>query len=39
MNGLTMMILAVVALGGAYLVYGRYLAKKWGINPDSKTPA
>ena len=39
MNGLTMMILAVVVLGGAYLVYGRYLAKKWGINPDSKTPA
>ena len=38
MNGLTMMILAVVVLGGAYLVYGRYLAKKWGINPDSKTP-
>ena len=34
-----MMILAVVVLGGAYLVYGRYLAKKWGINPDSKTPA
>ena len=39
MNGLTMMILAVVVLGGAYLNYGRYLAKKWGINPDSKTPA
>lgn len=39
MNGLTMMILAVVVLGGAYLVYGRYLAKKWGINPDSKTSA
>lgn len=39
MNGLTMMILAVVVLGGAYLIYGGYLAKKWGINPDSKTPA
>ena len=39
MNGLTMMILAVAVLGGAYLIYGRYLAKKWGINPDSKTPA
>lgn len=39
MNGLTMMILAVVVLGGAYLIYGRYLAKKWGINPDSRTPA
>ncbi|EFD00671.1 carbon starvation protein CstA [Hungatella hathewayi DSM 13479] len=39
MNGLTMMILAVAVLGGAYLIYGRYLAKKWGINPDSRTPA
>ena len=39
MNGLTMMILAVVVLGGAYLVYGRYLAKKWGIDPKAKTPA
>lgn len=39
MNGLTMMILAVAVLGGAYLIYGRYLAKKWGVNPDSKTPA
>ena len=39
MNGLTMVILAVAVLGGAYLIYGRYLAKKWGINPDSRTPA
>lgn len=39
MNGLTMMVLAVVVLGGAYLIYGRYLAKKWGIDPDAKTPA
>ena len=29
MNGLSMMILAVVVLGGAYLIYGRYLVKKW----------
>ena len=39
MNGLTMMILAVAVLGGAYLIYGRYLAKKWGIDPKAKTPA
>ena len=39
MNGLTMMILAVVVLGGAYLIYGRYLAKKWGVDPEAKTPA
>ena len=23
----------------AYLLYGRYLQKKWGIDPDAKTPA
>lgn len=34
-----MMVLAVVVLGGAYLIYGRYLAKKWGIDPEAKTPA
>ncbi|MBT9779539.1 carbon starvation protein A [Clostridium sp. MCC353] len=39
MNGLSMMILAVVVLGGAYLIYGRYLVKKWGIDPQAKTPA
>ena len=39
MNGLVMMLLAVVVLGGAYLLYGRYLAKKWGVDPDAKTPA
>lgn len=39
MNGLSMMILAVVVLGGAYLIYGRYLVKKWGIDPEAKTPA
>ena len=39
MNGLLMMLLAVVVLGGAYLIYGRYLARKWGIDPDAETPA
>lgn len=39
MNGLTMMILALVVLVGAYLVYGRWLAKTWGIDPKAKTPA
>lgn len=34
-----MMILALVVLGGAYLIYGRYLAKTWGIDPNAKTPA
>ena len=39
MNGIIMMIIAIVVLGGAYLIYGRYLAKKWGIDPNAKTPA
>ena len=34
-----MMIIALVVLGGAYLLYGRYLQKKWGIDPNAKTPA
>jgi carbon starvation protein len=39
MNGILMLVIAIVALGGAYLLYGRYLAKKWGIDPKRKTPA
>ena len=33
------MIIAIVVLGGAYLLYGRYLQNKWGIDPKAKTPA
>ena len=39
MNGIIMMIIAIVVLGGAYLLYGRYLERKWGIDPKAKTPA
>lgn len=39
MNGIIMMIIAIVVLGGAYLLYGRYLERKWGIDPNAKTPA
>lgn len=39
MSGILMMIIALVVLGGAYLLYGRYLQKKWGIDPNAKTPA
>ena len=34
-----MMVIALVVLGGAYLLYGRYLQNKWGIDPKAKTPA
>ncbi|MGL4361792.1 MAG: carbon starvation CstA family protein [Cellulosilyticaceae bacterium] len=39
MNGILMMVIACIVLGGAYLIYGRWLAKKWGIDPKAKTPA
>ena len=39
MTGILMMVIAIVVLGGAYLLYGRYLQKKWGIDPNAKTPA
>ena len=39
MTGIIMMIIAIVVLGLAYLVYGRWLEKKWGIDPKAKTPA
>ena len=39
MNGIVIMVISLVVLIGAYLIYGRYLAKKWGINPKAKTPA
>ena len=39
MNGILMMVIALVVLIGAYLIYGRYLAKTWGVDPKAKTPA
>jgi carbon starvation protein len=39
MTGLDLLILAVVVLGTAYFLYGRYLGRSWGIDPARKTPA
>ncbi|MDR3247779.1 MAG: carbon starvation protein A [Treponema sp.] len=39
MNGLLLLVIAVVVLVIAYLLYGRYLARSWGIDPRCKTPA
>ncbi len=39
MNGVIIMLIAIVVLGGGYLFYGRWLAKTWGIDPNAKTPA
>ena len=33
------MLIAAVVLVAAYLLYGRWLAKKWGIDPKAQTPA
>ena len=32
-------LIAAVCLFGAYTLYGRWLANKWGIDPTAKTPA
>ena len=39
MNGLTILIIAVVTLTVAYVIYGRFLGKIWKIDPSRKTPA
>ncbi len=39
MNGLTLVGIAIVVLVLAYLLYGRWLVKTWGIDPSAKTPA
>ena len=39
MNGLVIVLIGIVVLSAGYLLYGRWLAKKWGIDPKAKTPA
>ncbi len=39
MNGITIMFISIVVLLCAYVLYGRWIAKKWGIDPKRKTPA
>ena len=39
MNGLVIVLIGIIALSAGYLLYGRWLAKKWGIDPKAKTPA
>lgn len=39
MNGLVIVLIGIVALGAGYMLYGRWLAKKWGIDEKAKTPA
>ena len=39
MNGLIIVLIAIVVLAAGYLLYGRWLANKWGLDPKVKTPA
>ncbi len=39
MNGIVLMLVAAVLLAGAYLGYGKWLAKTWGVDADAVTPA
>lgn len=39
MNSLFLILIAAVVFLIAYVTYGAYLSKKWGIDPSKKTPA
>jgi carbon starvation protein len=39
MNGLLLLIISAAVLGLSYLLYGRFLARVWKIDPARKTPA
>lgn len=39
MNTLVIVLIAAVCLLAGYVFYGRWLAKKWGIDPKANTPA
>ncbi len=39
MSALLILIIAVVLLAIGYVVYGSWLAKQWGVDPNRETPA
>lgn len=39
MNTLVIVLISAICLASAYVLYGRFLTKKWGIDPKAKTPA
>ena len=39
MSAIVLILLAIAIFVGAYLTYGKYLAKTWGIDPSKTTPA
>ena len=39
MSGTLLLVLSGICLVTTYVIYGRFLEKKWGIDPNRKTPA
>ena len=39
MNGVVVLVVGIAILVGAYLTYGKWLAKQWGIDPSRETPS
>lgn len=39
MNGLVIVLIGIIVLGAGYVLYGGWLAKKWGLDPKAETPA
>ncbi|MCT4662615.1 MAG: carbon starvation protein A [Tissierellales bacterium] len=39
MNALTLVLVSIVVFIVAYLTYGRWLSKQWGVDPKRPTPA
>lgn len=39
MNSLVVILISLVCFAVAYVTYGAWLAKQWGIDPNRKTPA
>lgn len=39
MSGIVILLISIAALILGYIFYGGWLAKKWGVDPDRKTPA
>ena len=39
MNAAVLLILSIAILLIGYIFYGRWLSKKWGVDPSKATPA
>ena len=39
MSGIVILLVSIVVLVVGYVTYGSWLAKKWGVDPQRKTPA